>query len=35
MSSVLYSPIVDSTSALSNASPTLPIEAVMPASISA
>src|SRR5688500_16522200 len=35
MSSVLYSPIVDSISALSNASPTLPIEAVIPASTSA
>ena len=32
MNSVLYSPIVDSTSALSRASPTVPIEPVIPAS---
>src|SRR5918995_381089 len=35
MSSVLYRPIADSMSALSSASPTLPIDGAIPASMSA
>ena len=35
ISSVLYKPMVDSTSALSKASPTLPMEGAIPASMSA